>query len=147
MIMPIRNLLALFALVVVHASTSAAPPLPECIPGVRGHTVSYPRVHSTTDYWHVAWFCTDKARTRVAVNGFTCRAGSCNEELLGKAIAAVTAASAKVATARQHWAAGVRTDCTAAQPDDPALCAARAAWIASEMPTWLREIRAELGRP
>ena len=97
------------------------------------------------DYWHVAWFCADKARTRVGVAGFTCRVGACDAAAVGKAIAAVTAASAKVATARQRWDAGVRTNCAATQPTDPALCAARAAWIERESPAWRREIRAELG--
>ena len=140
-----KNLLLSLLLWLPGFAFAAPPPLPECIPGVRGYTISHPRMHTAPDYWHVAWFCTDKARTRVGVAGFTCRVGSCDAAAAGKAIAAVTAASAKVTTARTHWTAGVKTNCAAAQPDDPALCAARAAWILREAPAWAKDLRAELG--
>lgn len=135
-------------LLALPALAQAAPPFPECIPGVRGHPVSYPRSYSTSGYWHVAWFCLDAARdkaTKAHVFGFTCRAGKCDEYIFSAAVYAVTRASAKVGTARTFWNEHVRTDCTAATPDDPALCAARNAWIADNRETWAREVRDEMG--
>lgn len=120
--------------------------LPECIPGLRGHTVSVP-VHQTVGiYQHVAWFCTDAQRTRWWPAGFTCRAGACAPEVVGRAITTVTRASSKVGAARAAWNAGVTINCgatTLAAPDR-ALCDARAAWIDSNTAIWHANIRREV---
>lgn len=136
----------IFLIALFSGISHAQPALPDCIPGVRGHTVSAP-VHQTVGiYQHVAWFCTDATRTRWWPAGFTCRAGACAPEVVGRAITTVTRASSKVGAARAAWNAGVTINCgstTLAAPDR-ALCDARAAWLTSNRVQWHANIRREV---
>ena len=136
----------IFLLAMVAGIAHAQPALPDCIPGVRGHTVSAPVHQVVGEYQHVAWFCTDRDRTRWWAAGFTCRAGSCVPETVGRAIYDVTRASAKVGAARTAWNAGVIINCAASTlpVPDQALCDARQSWIAANTQEWHANIRREV---
>jgi len=138
--------LVIFLLALFSGIAHAQPAFPDCIPGIRGHTVSAPVHQVVGEYQHVAWFCTDAGRTRWWAAGFTCRAGSCVPEAVGRAIYDVTRASAKVGTARALWSAGVTINCAASTlpAPDQALCDARDAWIDSNKTAWHANIRREV---
>lgn len=123
---------------------------PSCYPFVNGYPVGMPKIYQTTEHWHVFWFCGDRQRTKVTIEGLSCRRGHCSETAFGMVIHQITRATAPVRTANDAWAQYVTVNCTqrwAEDSPDGAMCRDRFEVHRAKMPLWREDVKWWFSKP
>lgn len=95
----------LFLLFLFSGAAQAQAALPDCIPGLRGHTVSVPVHQAVGIYQHVVWFCTDAQRAAWSA-GVTINCGSTTLAAPDRALC--DARAAWLTSNRVQWHANIR---------------------------------------
>lgn len=124
-----KKLLVVFWFFLLAPVAWAQSVLPPCIPLVRGYPVGVPKIVTGDVGLHIFQYCSDSKGAKPQPFGLSCIKRQCSEQAMGAAIEAVTRASAKVGTAREHWDRHIKFDCTedvrSEQTERGALCRER----------------------
>jgi hypothetical protein len=117
---------------------------PSCYPFVNGYPVGMPKLYKTADHWHVFWFCGNRQRTQVRIEGFSCRSELCSEAVFSTVMHQITRATATVRTANAAWSEHVTVNCTQRYTEETpegAMCRDRFAIHRSNYTLWAEEVK------